>query len=96
MSADEWVPVFPVFNWPLVWWKKYFVFIKTTYSSGYSFAYVNTNILRRPRWARKVTERFIVPFNHEIIYVYQTVTKNIEISGKMKCGEIGQRKDWGN
>jgi len=37
MSADEWVPVFPVFNWPLVLWKKYFVIIKMTYSSRYSF-----------------------------------------------------------
>jgi len=37
VSADKWVPVFLVFNWPLVLWKKYFVFIKMTYSSRYSF-----------------------------------------------------------
>jgi len=42
VSADEWVPVFPVFNWPLVLWKKYFVFIKTTYSSRYSFVAGNS------------------------------------------------------
>jgi len=37
--ADEWVPVF---NWPLVLWKKYFVFIKMTYSSRYSFVACNS------------------------------------------------------
>jgi len=37
VSADEWVPVFPVFNWPLVLRKKYFVYLKMTYSSRYSF-----------------------------------------------------------
>jgi len=42
VSADEWVPVFPVFNWPLVLWKKYFVLIKTAYSSRYSFVACNS------------------------------------------------------
>jgi len=42
VSADKWVPVFLVFNWPLVLWKKYFVFIKTTYSSRYSFVACNS------------------------------------------------------
>ncbi len=42
VPADKRVPVFPVFNWPLVLWKKYFVFIKTTYSSRYSFVACNS------------------------------------------------------
>jgi len=42
VSADKWVPVFPVFNRPLVLWNKYFVFIKTTYSSRYSFIACNS------------------------------------------------------
>jgi len=45
VSADEWVPVFPVFPvfyWPLVLWKIYFVFIKMTYSSRYSFVACNS------------------------------------------------------
>jgi len=42
VSADEWLPVFPVFNWPLVLWKKYFVFIKMTYSRRYAFAACNS------------------------------------------------------
>jgi len=42
VSADERVPVFPVFNWPLVLWKKYFVLIKRTYSSRYSFVACNS------------------------------------------------------
>jgi hypothetical protein len=40
--ADKWVPVFPVFNRPLVLWKKYFVFMKRTYSSRYSFVACNS------------------------------------------------------
>ncbi len=42
LSADKWVPIFPVFNWPLVLWKKHFVFLKTTYSSRYSFIACNS------------------------------------------------------
>jgi len=35
VSADKLVHVFPISNWTLVKWKKYFVFIKMTYSSRY-------------------------------------------------------------
>jgi len=42
VSADKWVPNFPVFIWPLVLWKNYFVFIKMTYSSRYSFVAFNS------------------------------------------------------
>jgi len=42
VSADKWVPILPAFYWPLVFWKKYFVFIKTTYSSRYSFIACNS------------------------------------------------------
>ncbi len=48
VSADKWVPVFPVFNWSLVLWKKYFVFLKTTYSSRYSFVACNSGTLSIP------------------------------------------------
>ncbi len=37
IAGYKWVPSFLVFNRPLVLWKKYFVFLKTTYSSRYSF-----------------------------------------------------------
>ena len=41
VSAYDWVPVFPVFNRLLVFWKNKFVLIKTTHSSGNSFVACN-------------------------------------------------------
>ena len=40
--AYKWIPVFPVFNWLLVLWKKYLVLKEPTSSSRYSFVACNS------------------------------------------------------
>jgi len=50
VSADEWVPVFPVFNWPLVLWKIYFVLIKMTYSSRSPTPHPRRDIFHFPKY----------------------------------------------
>jgi len=67
--ADEWVPIFPVLNRPLVLWKKYFVFIKTTYSSRYSFVACNSGMVSIP-WLRQ---------QPSVVYHFQSMSINFLI-----------------